>query len=212
VAFAAAAAVLVTLDRAGAGPASTPAARIATLPAGGAPAREVARVRAEVAERMPELAPGMRLALADVIVAEARRAGLDPMLVLAVIHVESSFDHDVTSSAGAVGLMQLLEPTMRRELQRNRLPAADPRDPVANVRAGVRYLQRLVAAFRGDFDLALMAYNAGPNRILGHLRAGGVPERFHGYPRKVRAEAERLRRTAEGQRIAELAALDGDAG
>jgi soluble lytic murein transglycosylase-like protein len=62
-----------------------------------------------------------------------------------------------------------------------------------NVRAGVRYLHRLVKAF-GHEDLALMAYNAGPNRILGYLRAGEIPERFRVYPRRVRAELHRLRR------------------
>jgi soluble lytic murein transglycosylase-like protein len=99
------------------------------------------------------------------------------------------------SSAGAVGLMQLKEGTMRAEAERGGLRSADPRDPVASVQAGVRYLRRLVDAF-GSVELALMAYNAGPARIVAHLRQGGVPERFHGYPRKVLGEAERLRRAA----------------
>jgi soluble lytic murein transglycosylase-like protein len=132
--------------------------------------------------------------IAGAIVAEAKRAGLDPLLVLALIHVESSFNPLAVSNAGAVGLMQLLEPTMQTELERANLPASDPRDPVANVQAGVRYLRRLIDAFGGNTDLALMAYNAGPNRILGYLRAGEIPERFHAYPRKVMAEASRLRR------------------
>jgi hypothetical protein len=38
-----------------------------------------------------------------------------------------------------------------------------------------------------------MAYNAGPNRIRGHLRKGGIPERFHVYPKKVKGELSRLR-------------------
>ncbi|HEX7622650.1 MAG TPA: transglycosylase SLT domain-containing protein, partial [Anaeromyxobacteraceae bacterium] len=95
----------------------------------------------------------------------------------------------------ARGLMQLLEPTMRRELERSGLAAADPHDPVANVRAGVRYLRRLVDAF-GDVDAALMAYNAGPNRIRGHLRRGGIPVRFHVYPQRVHGELQRLRLAA----------------
>ena len=39
-----------------------------------------------------------------------------------------------------------------------------------------------------------MAYNAGPNRILGYLREGGIPDRFQVYPRRVRTELRRLRR------------------
>jgi soluble lytic murein transglycosylase-like protein len=66
---------------------------------------------------------------------------------------------------------------------------------VTNVRAGVRYLRRLVDAF-GDLDVALMAYNAGPNRIGGHLRRGGIPERYFSYPRKVSRELDRLRAAA----------------
>jgi len=149
------------------------------------------RIQAEVAARMPDEPPAVHGRLARAIVLEAARAGVDPLLVLALIHVESSFDPEVVSSAGAVGLMQLREPTMRREVERSGLRMTDPHDPVLNVQAGVRYLQRLIAAF-GDVDVALMAYNAGPNRIRGHLRQGEIPERFHHYPRKVRAELRRL--------------------
>jgi soluble lytic murein transglycosylase-like protein len=90
--------------------------------------------------------------------------------------------------------MQLREPTLRREAERAGLEWEDPHDPVVNVQAGVRYLRRLLDAF-GREEVALMAYNAGPNRILGYLRAGEIPERFREYPRKVRAEARRLRRS-----------------
>ena len=112
--------------------------------------------------------------------------------MLAVIHVESAFDPDAFSRAGAVGLMQLLEPTLHQELKRAGIAAADPTEPVANVQAGVRYLRRLVRTF-GELDVALMAYNAGPNRILGHLQKGEIPQRFHEYPRRVNEELSRLR-------------------
>jgi soluble lytic murein transglycosylase-like protein len=151
------------------------------------------RIREEVARRMPGHDAATHARIARTIVAEARAAGLDPLLVLAVIHVESSFDPDALSRAGAVGLMQLLEPTLRAELRRAGIAVDDPSDPVANVQGGVRYLRRLVRAF-GAIDVALMAYNAGPNRILGHLQNGGeIPERFHEYPRRVREELNRLR-------------------
>jgi soluble lytic murein transglycosylase-like protein len=154
------------------------------------------RIHAEVATRMPRHGPALHGRVARTIVREARLAGLDPLLVLALISVESSFDPRAVSSAGAFGLMQLLEPTMRRELERSGLSSADPRDPVANVQAGVRYLRRLIDAF-GGVDNALMAYNAGPNRIRGHLRHGGIPVRFHGYATKVNKEMLRLRLTLD---------------
>ena len=115
--------------------------------------------------------------------------------MLALIQVESSFDPDALSGAGARGLMQLREATLRRELERAELPDADPLDPVTNVRAGVRYLRRLLDAF-GREEVALMAYNAGPNRILRYLREGAIPERFHAYPRRVQAVHRNLRHRA----------------
>jgi soluble lytic murein transglycosylase-like protein len=167
------------------------------------------QVHAHVAGRLPRLDAAARSALARTITAEATRARLDPLVVLALIQIESSFNPLAASSAGARGLMQLREPTMRGEALRSGVSSADPHDPVANVQAGVRYLRRLMDAF-GSFDVALMAYNAGPNRILGHLRAGGIPERFHVYPRKVRAELQRLRRAYGLEPRPALAAIGVD--
>jgi soluble lytic murein transglycosylase-like protein len=164
-----------------------------------------ARVHAQVAARMRSLDAAMHRRVARTILAEAKRAGLDPFLVVALIIVESSFDPHAVSSAGAVGLMQLRAGTMRSEVERSRLPSADPRDPVASVQAGVRYLRRLIAAF-GEVDHALMAYNAGPARILGHLRQGAIPERFHVYPRRVNEELERMRQARAAPAPALLAA------
>ncbi len=154
----------------------------------------VERVDDRLEERMPKLGEPDRLRLARTLVLEADLARIDPLLVLAVIEVESSYDLRARSSRGAIGLMQLREPTLLREVERAGLDWADPRDPATNLRAGIRYLRRLLDAF-GREEVALMAYNAGPNRILGYLREGeGIPERFHGYPRKVKAEQRRLRR------------------
>ena len=156
-----------------------------------------ARVRAHVDARMPRLHPAKRARVARAILGEARQAGVDPLLVLALIHVESSFDPDAVSSAGAVGLMQLRETTLRGEAERWGVTWSDPRDPVTSIQAGVRYLRYLIDRF-GELDAALMAYNAGPARILGHLARGEVPERYQVYPAKVRSELERLRRALVG--------------
>ncbi len=153
----------------------------------------VVRIDRQLGNRMPALEAESRLALARTIVAEAQAARIDPLLVLALIQVESSFDPRALSVAGARGLMQLREPTLRRELERAGLPHLDLHDPAANVVAGVRYLRRLLDAF-GREEVALMAYNAGPNRILGYLREGEIPERFQAYPRRVQAVHRKLRR------------------
>jgi soluble lytic murein transglycosylase-like protein len=164
------------------------------------------RVYDEVERRGQRLGPAQRLGVARTIVEEAARAAIDPLLVVAVIHVESKFDVRAVSGAGALGLMQLLRPTLREEAARSGLPSADPFDPVANVRAGVRYLVRMVDAF-DDVELALMAYNAGPARIRRHLREGGVPQRLLGYPRTVLREAARLSSSASVAARAAPAAL-----
>ena len=168
------------------------------------PAGLVDRVEGELLARIPQLDAFERRLLARTIVAEAETARIDPLLVLALIEVESSFDPAALSDRGAMGLMQLRGPTLRRELERAGLEADYPNDPVANVQAGVRYLRRLLDAF-GREELALMAYNAGPNRILGYLREGGIPDRFHVYPRRVKAELRRLR-AAAGEKPVILAA------
>jgi soluble lytic murein transglycosylase-like protein len=157
---------------------------------------DAARVYAEIDRRARALDAPLRAQIAREILAESARARLDPLLVVALIHVESSFDPDAVSTAGAVGLMQLRGPTMAHVAARSRMRSADPLDPVANIQAGVRYVGHLMRAF-GDSDLALMAYNAGPGRIRRYLREGGVPERFRAYPRSVAREMDRLRGVLE---------------
>jgi soluble lytic murein transglycosylase-like protein len=95
----------------------------------------------------------------------ARRAGLHPWLVAAVVEAESHYDRWAVSPVGARGLMQLMPSVW--------LPAgaADPHDVRTNLRLGCAYLKSLIARF-GDLDLALAAYNAGPTTVE---RYGGVP-------------------------------------
>jgi soluble lytic murein transglycosylase-like protein len=162
------------------------------VPADGPLADSYRAVAAQLAEAAPAMAPEARAKLAAVIAEEADAARLDPLLVLAVIEVESGFRPEAISGAGAKGLMQLLEPTLMSELARSGIPG-DPADPLVQVRAGVRFLRRLLDAFHRE-EVALMAYYAGPARILGYLRAGEIPERFHVYPRRVKAVQRRLQR------------------
>lgn len=96
----------------------------------------------------------------------ARKHGLDPALVLAVISVESAFQPAAVSPKGAQGLMQLMPATARE------LGVTDALDPAQNVDGGVRYLRALVEQYKGDLRLALAAYNAGAGAVKRH---GGVP-------------------------------------
>jgi soluble lytic murein transglycosylase len=96
----------------------------------------------------------------------SREVRLDPDLVKAVIRAESSFDERAVSHQGAMGLMQLMPDTA------DALAVSDPFDPEQNVRGGTRYLRQMLDAFRGSLELALAAYNAGPEAVH---RFGGVP-------------------------------------
>ncbi len=136
-----------------------------------------------------DLDPGR---LASVILRAADWARVDPVLVLAIMEIESGFDPAARSNRGARGLMQVVPATLWRQAALSGLPGDDPHAPELNVPAGVLYFRRLLDAF-GNKYAALMAYNAGPNRIAGLIRAGGIPERFHGYPRRVLAAEQRLR-------------------
>ena len=149
------------------------------------------RLREILLDRMPRASRDLHQALAEAIAREAVAVAVDPLLVLAMIEVESGFDPTALSEAGAVGLMQLLPSTLRRELMALGVDAADPAEPVANVRAGVRYLRRCMDSFPGHVELALMAYNSGPNRVLDLLQGGAPPPWALAFPRRV--EFERLR-------------------
>lgn len=103
---------------------------------------------------------------ADLIHRIATEEGVDPDLVRAVIRVESNFEASAVSPKGARGLMQLVRGTA------SRYAVADPFDPEANIRGGVRYLRFLQELFPGRLPWALAAYNAGENAVL---RYNGVP-------------------------------------
>jgi soluble lytic murein transglycosylase-like protein len=154
----------------------------------------VARLEDYLFEQMPGAAQQVHEAVARALAAEAEATRVDPLLVLAMIEVESGYDPSAASHAGARGLMQLMPATMQREAEALGLSGASPEDPVANVRAGVRYLRRCLDAYRGQLDLALMAYNSGPNRVLEFLEDGEVPEWAAVYPRRIDAEHRRVRK------------------
>lgn len=107
-------------------------------------------------------------------------AGLpvEPALVHAIIRQESSFDTRARSSAGALGLMQLLPGTARevaRHMGRRFSVRHLTSKPQVNIRLGAQYVGRLLDSHDGNFILALAAYNAGPGRVRGWLRALGRP-------------------------------------
>jgi len=103
---------------------------------------------------------------------------ISPAFVLAVIGVESAGRVDAVSSAGAVGLMQLIPETAKR------FNVTDSTDPKQNISGGAAYLDWLFKEFESDPILALAGYNAGENAVKKHK---GVPPfaETRGYVPKV---------------------------
>ncbi len=96
----------------------------------------------------------------------APQFGLDPKLVNAVVTEESGYSPTAISSAGAMGLMQLMPETAAT------LGVSNPYDPLSNLLGGMTYLSELLKSYHGNVSLALAAYNAGSNAVAKY---GGIP-------------------------------------
>ncbi|MDO3678181.1 lytic transglycosylase domain-containing protein [Paenibacillus ehimensis] len=108
----------------------------------------------------------------------SRRFGVEPSIVKAVIHAESSFNANAVSGAGAKGLMQLMDATGQG------LGVDNPFDPAQNIEGGTRYLSNLLSKYGGSLGTALAAYNAGPTRLdrLGIRNDQELAEKLHLLP------------------------------
>ena len=104
--------------------------------------------------------------------------GLDPELVLAVIHAESAFNPAALSPKNAHGLMQLIPQTAKR------FGVKDIKHPVQNLHGGMAYLRWLLAYFNGNLEHALAGYNAGEGAVMKYQ---GLPpyRETRNYVRKV---------------------------
>ena len=113
---------------------------------------------------------------------DRRRSGMDPLILLAVIRQESRFQSDVLSSAGAVGLMQLMPRTAAEVARKEKMQKPGRKEllrPSVNIRLGASYLSRLVDGYGGDYIRAVAAYNAGEAAVERWWKpANGDPAAF----------------------------------
>lgn len=116
----------------------------------------------------------------------ASRYEVDPLLVHAVIHVESGYNQFAISYKGAEGLMQLIPSTARRMGVHNSFDARE------NIEGGVKYLRLLQDRF-SDLRYVLAGYNAGEEAVA---RYGGIPPyaETHDYVYRVGQRYGQLRR------------------
>jgi soluble lytic murein transglycosylase-like protein len=105
--------------------------------------------------------------MVEAIADASRRYDVPPETILAVIRIESAFDPEAVSEAGAVGLMQVLPSTAEELARELRMPFSEEtlRDPSSNIALGTFYLTKMLGRF-DDLALALAAYNAGPGRVV----------------------------------------------
>lgn len=112
------------------------------------------------AARVIPVSPAVRAQFASMIAKVAREHKLEPSLLHAIVTVESGFDPQAKSPAGAIGLMQLMPDTAAR------FGVKDIWDPLENLQGGARYLRYLMKLFKDDMDLVLAAYNAGEGAVM----------------------------------------------
>jgi soluble lytic murein transglycosylase-like protein len=110
---------------------------------------------------------------------QASAQSLSPDLVRAVIRVESNWNPRAKSVKGAQGLMQLMPATAAE------YGVSNPYDPEENIRAGVKYLRKLVDRFDGRTELALAAYNAGPGAVEKYGRQVPPYRETQAYVRRI---------------------------
>lgn len=145
------------------------------------PEPEPARAEETAPKPVPavERGTGLRNSIYSELIATAAQAhGVDPILVQAVIQVESNYKPRARSNKGAMGLMQLMPATAREYRVRNAY------DPKANINAGIQKLKGLLNKWEGNVALALAAYNAGEGAVA---RFNGIPpyRETQNYVRKI---------------------------
>lgn len=139
--------------------------------------KELIRIKSIVKSHRPEIGESEAWKVSKAVHDESARGNLDPLLILAVIKVESGFRNNAVSPVGARGIMQIMPATGkflsekifgRNEPETREFSEDYLHDPAFNIKLGVYYLNGLKKRFR-SLSLALLAYNIGPSRMQKRL-------------------------------------------
>ncbi|GGB09337.1 hypothetical protein GCM10011491_41650 [Brucella endophytica] len=142
-------------------------------PVGIVGARETTVQRPDLDSRQNSVERLTADAVEQMVIAAAKREGVDPKFAVAIAKIESRFNQFAYSEDGAIGVMQLMPGTA------SALGVQNPWDAVQNINGGVRYLKELTAEFRHPL-LVAAAYHSGPQAVRD---AQGIPKgpRTAGY-------------------------------
>ena len=144
-----------------------------------------------------------RLELASIITEQAELHNLDPLLVIALIHVESTFNTNAQSHKGAKGLMQLLPNTARyinKKTDKGIPENSNLFDAKTNIALGTAYMEYLLNKTNGNLKYALAAYNMGPANMFRAKRENKVPK---AYSNKVLKEYAKLQKAVDTINVAQ---------
>ncbi len=109
----------------------------------------------------------------DLINKYAQKYKQSPYLFLSLVREESHFNKNAKSSAGALGLAQIMPPTANF-IEKATVPADKLLDKEENIKMGLKYFEYLVEYFKGDESLAILSYNAGPGNINKWLNNANI--------------------------------------
>lgn len=136
--------------------------------------RELVKIFSIIEANRPDITEWEAWELAEVILSEGSKYKLDPILILAVIDVESKFQFGAISPAGARGIMQIMPSTGKFLVKTKRALAQEIKveqftpehldDPIVNIKLGTYYLHDLRKSFQ-NVNNALIAYNLGPTEL-----------------------------------------------
>jgi soluble lytic murein transglycosylase-like protein len=123
--------------------------------------------------------------------------GVETSLIKAVIDAESSFNSHSVSSAGAKGLMQLMDDTGRG------LGVTDPFDPQQNIHGGTHFLSDLLKNYNGSESMALAAYNGGPGRLarLGITNEQQLLAKYNELPQETQKYVHKVLQLKQGYAV-----------
>jgi soluble lytic murein transglycosylase len=136
---------------------------------------ETERVQAGIAGNRTLWSNAFPQAFARYVISDSKKFGVSSSLIWSIMRGESGYREDIHSSAGAMGLMQLIPPTAKKiakgdvdDFDSSMLLTAD-----TNIILGTKYLHRLDVVMKQNLPLIIASYNAGPHHVLGWLKDFG---------------------------------------